>query len=458
MKRLTLFALAVLIVASLACVVPEAITNIDPTAVAAIDPELVAARARNRPYLNAHPLEYCPGETVTVEWYGGNQLASCSTYPLSVCRFVHIFAGAVGYSELFDSQDLEGSVVLTHLEDSRVRGATIFLDVKEGPASVFPIGETVDWLQMNIQEANGDHLMSQWFELTCDPASNTWQWSSAGTDTTIESSCMGIVEVCAQFTAAVSAAGSEPQTVGTRGSGTCSGAGVTGYHPDDVEVEISSMPGYEIVGQPCSPEDTLPEDLHPYYLMSYSMACMPLGELHGSAQERCSANLAMTVRAPILSDGSPAPTASGIHTICNLQATCGNAVCEPECENDISCPADCTTSTQGGACFDTCDPDEPASCLAGLSCLPRVAGGDEYICYNEVICNPSVTQQPDTTQQPCACGDGVCEQSRCSEFQQNCPADCGQSQPPQPPPAVCGDGACNGGETCWSCSTDCGPC
>lgn len=120
-------------------------------------------------------------------------------------------------------------------------------------------------------------------------------------------------------------------------------------------------------------------------------------------------------------------------------------------------------SAQGGACFATCDPDDPTGCLAGLSCLPRVAGGEEHICYNEVICNPDVTQGPNVTQDPgvqtCTCGDGVCEQNRCSEFQQNCPADCGVPQPPPPQPgAVCGDGACNGGETCLSCSADCGPC
>ncbi len=120
----------------------------------------------------------------------------------------------------------------------------------------------------------------------------------------------------------------------------------------------------------------------------------------------------------------------------------------------------------GGACFDTCDPDDANSCQAGLLCLPRAQGSSEHICYNEDICSPVTTQEPGVTEepgsdQPCVCGDGICEQSRCNELQQTCPADCGQSQPQQTPPkpeAVCGDKTCSGSETCWTCADDCGPC
>ena len=127
---------------------------------------------------------------------------------------------------------------------------------------------------------------------------------------------------------------------------------------------------------------------------------------------------------------------------------------EPESVSDVP---------EAGACFDTCDPADANSCLAGLACLPRSVGSSEYICYNEGICSastPGATEQP-SGDQPCTCGDGVCEQTRCNELQQTCPADCGQSQPQQPPAqpaAVCGDNVCNGSETCSTCSQDCGPC
>jgi hypothetical protein len=127
-------------------------------------------------------------------------------------------------------------------------------------------------------------------------------------------------------------------------------------------------------------------------------------------------------------------------------------------------PESLSSTPAAGACFDTCDATDANSCLAGLSCLPRSEGGSEYICYNESICSPSTPQEPNVTQgpssdQPCVCGDGVCEQARCNELQQTCPADCGQpQQPPVQPAPLCGDNACNGNETCWTCSQDCGPC
>lgn len=115
-----------------------------------------------------------------------------------------------------------------------------------------------------------------------------------------------------------------------------------------------------------------------------------------------------------------------------------------------------------GACLDPCNPNN-STCLAGLSCVQRAINSNEYICYNRVVCEPDITQVPQATEQPvCMCGDGVCEQDRCNELQQNCPADCGSGPNPSPPPVgagpICGDGACNGRETCSTCSTDCGTC
>lgn len=120
------------------------------------------------------------------------------------------------------------------------------------------------------------------------------------------------------------------------------------------------------------------------------------------------------------------------------------------------------TPAGNGACLDPCDPDN-STCLAGLACVPHATGSEEYICYNRTICELVVTEVPSVTEQPvCMCGDGICEQDRCNELQQNCPADCGSAPTSPPPPPrtgpVCGDRVCNGNETCDTCSTDCGLC
>ncbi|MBN1311272.1 MAG: hypothetical protein JXB30_07620, partial [Anaerolineae bacterium] len=62
---------------------------------------------------------------------------------------------------------------------------------------------------------------------------------------------------------------------------------------------------------------------------------------------------------------------------------------------------------------------------------------------------------PDCQQAPCVCGDGVCEQYRCNELQQNCPADCGSGPGPDPcAGSYCGDGVCRPecGEDYWNCN------
>jgi hypothetical protein len=130
----------------------------------------------------------------------------------------------------------------------------------------------------------------------------------------------------------------------------------------------------------------------------------------------------------------------------------------------ITQPASTPGTSSGGHCQDKCDPNDPNSCLAGLSCVPRsTAAASGYICYNQQICNPSMTQEPTeaiSTAPPCVCGDGVCEQARCNELQQNCPADCGSGQP-QPPTKPCdkscGNGACepNCQEDTATCPADC---
>ncbi|MEM6453735.1 MAG: RICIN domain-containing protein [Acidobacteriota bacterium] len=55
------------------------------------------------------------------------------------------------------------------------------------------------------------------------------------------------------------------------------------------------------------------------------------------------------------------------------------------------------------------------------------------------------------------CGDGQCRFSDGEDIL-SCPQDCGLGGGGSSPPPSCGDGLCAGGETCSSCSMDCGFC
>ncbi len=64
---------------------------------------------------------------------------------------------------------------------------------------------------------------------------------------------------------------------------------------------------------------------------------------------------------------------------------------------DTSIPTDTPVMTvtaqepSHGACLDRCDPAAPA-CEAGLSCVPKLANSNEYICWNSAICAVATEQ------------------------------------------------------------------
>jgi hypothetical protein len=119
-------------------------------------------------------------------------------------------------------------------------------------------------------------------------------------------------------------------------------------------------------------------------------------------------------------------------------------VCNRDAGEDCkSCEKDCgVCPNPRGACLDPCDPANP-TCQSGLACVPgSTSSSSQYICWSQAICDATpvppcnnngvcdpgeVASCPDC--KPCTCGDGVCEQARCNELQQNCPADCGNGQP-----------------------------
>lgn len=198
----------------------------------------------------------------------------------------------------------------------------------------------------------------------------------------------------------------------------------------------------------------------------------------------------------------PPPTGGGCDTACTPNVTTAfnqcmpGLSCLPEPDGGYVCwsPQVCgeTPPPSTGYCGDPCDPLKP-NCVVGTSCITSPNGGyvcwgpnvclgggtspggcgalcgnnacsngltctlqsdGRYLCWNANICStaPSVTEVP--TGIPCTCGDGICEQERCNELQQNCPADCGSGDPCAG--SVCGDGVCRCGEDARNCKQDCG--
>ncbi len=115
----------------------------------------------------------------------------------------------------------------------------------------------------------------------------------------------------------------------------------------------------------------------------------------------------------------------------------GSSACTPSCE--WAC-----ASTQGFVCHGSGDlywRNQDCSESFALSCNGNGCWG---VPGGAVGCN--------SPPPPPSCPDGSCNGGEtCS----SCSADCGVCPPPPP---GCGDGSCNGGETCSTCSADCGVC
>lgn len=140
------------------------------------------------------------------------------------------------------------------------------------------------------------------------------------------------------------------------------------------------------------------------------------------------------------------------------------------CQDDLSCqyrPGDgyrcwddtvCAGVESTGQCHETCGTGYPA-CSEGLSCVSFDAGANP-VCYSNTLCEPPFQHPPlQITPQgitnPCTCGDGVCEQDRCNELIQNCPADCDPCAKDPCACNTCGDGNCRCNESPRSCPKDC---
>ena len=143
---------------------------------------------------------------------------------------------------------------------------------------------------------------------------------------------------------------------------------------------------------------------------------------------------------------------------CGCVAECGDGVCDEFAEDCSTCEADC------GACPpDCCDANGTPEC-EDAACTDAVCALDPFCCESswDGLCAGCANGQPGVDGIDCAtageacpcgyvppvCGDGECTTGESCE---TCTDDCGACP-------FCGDGECNGDEICTTCPDDCGAC
>lgn len=121
----------------------------------------------------------------------------------------------------------------------------------------------------------------------------------------------------------------------------------------------------------------------------------------------------------------------------NTCTLCGNGLCGAG-ESCFNCPNDCTPDPQTG---NTCTGSANSCGMTNTGTYACDGSCNATVPPNSLCGGPG----------PGPCGDGTCTNG---ETCASCSADCGSC----PPVTICGDGACNGIETCSNCSSDCGSC
>ena len=124
---------------------------------------------------------------------------------------------------------------------------------------------------------------------------------------------------------------------------------------------------------------------------------------------------------------------------------CGGCACEAEV-----CAADsyCCSNHWDGSCVSECAATKLITCPAFNDvCGDGICGANEFSsdCPND--CGGSFFY----------CGDGICSASE-QEDCKGCSQDCGFCLTPGLSAAGCGDGQCSGDESCVNCAADCGKC
>ena len=256
----------------------------------------------------------------------------------------------------------------------------------------------------NVDEVDLSYRVT--YNLTCDPASSTWQWTRSSDENESIPHCAGISRVCNTAPALVSAA--DGTTLNMSEWYTCDDSTFRGQRPSAINVEPTNAPGNELVGLSCTPGQTFeeafprPADRVEYdfgqYILGYRVDCMPPEDLVDPIWSTGCSDLSAGIATEAVTYGEGAPD-DMIYEICSLETSCGDGFCEPYCEINENCSQDC----------------------ASVSIEPQV----------EQICDVQNT-----------CGDGVCLES--CENADNCAEDCAVTTIE----TVCGDGVISGEEQC----------
>lgn len=140
--------------------------------------------------------------------------------------------------------------------------------------------------------------------------------------------------------------------------------------------------------------------------------------------------------------------AVSVFLILKTAEKCGNEKCDLR-ESWENCPRDCERPL---FCGDkTCSDNENwKNCLKDCQKPDKSKCGDKVCDEKEQVNSKLCPQDCPTISK---CGDGICDAKE-NANSALCPKDCEQI----PITPVCGDETCDSGETCSSCSTDCGEC
>jgi hypothetical protein len=157
---------------------------------------------------------------------------------------------------------------------------------------------------------------------------------------------------------------------------------------------------------------------------------------------------------------------------CKAPAACGDNVCQMT-ESSVSCPNDCPPLAKcgDGNCSgsETCTscPNDCGLCPGGSKCGDGQCSSSEHCGACPQDCGTCASGTACTAQKApgcpgCACEACVCEADPyCCEnaWDSLCVSQCVNDCDGGPCPVVsCGDGVCSDGESCSSCTKDCGAC
>jgi hypothetical protein len=403
---------------------------------------------------------YCPGEVITVTWYGGTMPDGCPSggSDYNQCKHSEMVGVPFGLVEFygFDPDYLYGSRSFRMPPEVNLVGFRYTVGLA---------GETrSDTLMLRPFPVTNVY---QNFDFVCDPATNTYQLNRGelymAEDGRVaplslpEDACIAVTGFESPWDPAI-ITDPDGRTIPSANGQTLESE-VDGYTLDDLSVMPAGPFGpswrpaadsrfagadewSDIVGMPCTPGDPRDRrgaygDAPPYSFITYSVGCVenPADIRDAAARAACQNRYVSTAPlceydavigtcyfSSVQSIEIATPTASqntgndGPVAICDLSQSCGDGECESLCENTASCPADCAVSTEAPQ---ECGPGwlPPSGCTCCTSTL-------------------------------------VCADGSIGEFNPACTG--GGDAGGQPP--VCGDGVCGGGEACWSCSADCGPC